>query len=129
MGLDSIVRSGIATAKSLTASLQNTITIKPWIGTQDAFGKPRYGSPVEISAVVDPKQKERRTSSGKIVMTTCYIVILESLESNGAAGRVEPVDPRDVVTLPDGTTSPIVDVAGFMDPTIARPFYSEIWLG
>ena len=96
MGLQTTVASGIATAKSVTASLQDDITIAPWTGNSRTGAK---------------------------------VTILQPITANGTSGRTEPVDPRDKVTLPDGTVGPILDVAGLVNPDTGYPYMFEIWLG
>jgi len=48
---------------------------------------------------------------------------------NGAADRGEPIDPKDVFILADGTSGPILDTEGPRDPGKARPFFIQVFLG
>ena len=128
MALDTILRSGIATIKKVTDSLQPYVTHKAWKG-QDGYGAPIYNSPVQRKAIVEKKVQMRRTESGELVLTTATVMFIEPVPPLGAADRSEPVDPRDVIILPDGSTGAIVNVSGFVDRVTGRPFYSEIWLG
>ncbi len=43
--------------------------------------------------------------------------------------RQNPIDPRDKIVLPDGTTGPIVDVSGFVDQSTNLPYFSDVSLG
>ena len=128
MGLQTTVASGIATAKSVTASLQDDITIAPWT-SNDRTGAPSYGTAVTYPALVEWKQKMLKDRSGRDVVTQTKVTILQPITANGTSGRTEPVDPRDKVTLPDGTVGPILDVAGLVNPDTGYPYMFEIWLG
>ena len=128
MGLQTTVASGIATAKSVTASLQDDITIAPWTGNSRT-GAPSYGTAVTYPALVEWKQKMLKDRSGRDVVTQTKVTILQPITANGTSGRTEPVDPRDKVTLPDGTVGPILDVRGLMNPDTNAAFMWEVWLG
>jgi hypothetical protein len=128
MGLDTLVRGTVATANRVTSSLQVTVMHRAWIG-RDVNTKPRYGDPIARKALVERKQRWFRSPSGENVQSRTYIAFLEPIPANGADTRQEPIDGRDVLTLPDGTTGPILDVSGFMDPGTGAPYYAEVYLG
>jgi hypothetical protein len=128
MSLLNALRAGIKVADKVTKPLQPTVTIAPWTGS-DGFGVNTYGAPVTYRAIVNQEQKSIFDDSGNEVLTQAYVAILTPITPNGAAGRVEPIDRRDRVTLPDGTIAPIVKTSGFIDAGIGRPMFSEIWLG
>ncbi len=125
MGYDTTVRDGVATADSITTSLQVNIRHYAWIGANDRGG-PLYASPVTIKAIVDMRPRLRRTSDGTEVMQRCQVTIPRPIRPNGAAGRREPIDPRDKIVLPDGFTGPILDIEGPVDPVTNRPYISDI---
>jgi hypothetical protein len=62
-------------------------------------------------------------------MHVTLITIIGPVTANGAPNRDEPVDPRDKFVLPDGTSGPIVDVNGLLDPSTGRPYLYEVALG
>lgn len=128
MSLDAIVRAGLATAKKITADLQVDVTHAAWTGV-DGYALPTFASAITRKAIVERRQRIIRTTSGETVMSRATVLFLEPIKKNGASGRTEPIDPRDVITLPDGTTGPIVDVNGLMDPTTDRPYYAEVFIG
>lgn len=128
MALVDTIRSAVKIAKDVTSSLQVEVTLRAW-KDQDEAGANVYASSVKYPAIVDQKQQERKTSSGKIVMTRASVMILKPVTPNGAAGRVEPIDPRDILILHDGTTGPIVEASGFVDAGTERPFFHEVWIG
>lgn len=127
MGLSDIIRSGVKTIDTVTKSLQPTVTHRAW-KSADVYGSPVFASPKSYKAVVEQKQELRKTSSGQLVMTKASVMIIQPVPPDGAPGRVEPIDPRDIITLPDGTTGKIVDVQGFVDEKTDHPYFSEIYL-
>lgn len=128
MAFDDLIRSGVALAHTLTASLQDTVTLAAWTG-QNAFGDKTYASPVSYSAIIEHKQRYRQTATGQVVLTQTSVQFLEPIIVNGAAGRTEPIDTRDILTLPDGSTAPIVAVEGVVDPDANSPYAPMVWLG
>lgn len=128
MGFSSSIRNGVALANKLTKDLQVVVSFYAWIGTDDTGG-PRYADPISVLAVVEDKHRTRRFSNGQEVVQKAVITILVPMNSNGASGRSEPIDPRDKFVLPNGTTGPILDVSGIVDPITNRPYMHEVVLG
>lgn len=131
MPFDSLIRGKVALASKLTASLQPQITIKAWIG-QDGFGAESYADPVVYHALVNMKSRRMFTGSGVLVVTLADIYILDPVAPNGSTAeprRLEPIDPRDLVFLDDGRTAPIVQIEGFRDAGLSRPFFNTVTLG
>lgn len=128
MPLDSIVRKAVAIADKVTLSLQATVTISAWTGqSSDGRGGSTYASPVTAQAIVE-FGGTIIDSTGREVETFAHLTFPRPLAPNGTAGRQEPIDPRDKITVA-GRTRPIMKVEGFVDPTINRPFMTEVWLG
>jgi hypothetical protein len=124
-----ILRAGVALTNKLTAGAQAQIKIEPWVA-QDTFGLITYGSPVFYSAVIDSTRKQLRTAAGELLEITATATIIGDVLPNGALGRIEPIDPRDRVTLPDGKQAPIMSVPNsFVDPGTNRGIIHEIMLG
>jgi hypothetical protein len=130
MALVDTIRNAVATADGVTKSLQPSITMKPWIRS-DGAGAPQYGTPVTVRAISERRTSMRYTSTGQEIVSNHYLAILDPIAPNGAAGRREPIDERDVFVLPDGTTGPIVDIRGLTDAGSAEgaSFLYEVWLG
>lgn len=128
MSLLTILRSGIKQARSITLDLQPVIQHKAWIG-QNVYGEPVYAPAISRNAIVNVENHLHHTSSGEVVDTAAYVAILEPIKPNGTPGRQEPIDGRDLIILPDGTTGPIVSIEGFFDAETKRPMFSEVWLG
>jgi hypothetical protein len=67
------------------------------------------------------------------VKAATYVLILQlvpsAVEVDSDNPRRNPVDERDKIILPDGSTGPILKVKGFVDSETNLRFYSEIWLG
>lgn len=129
MGLGDIIRSGIAIADNVTVGVQVNVSHEAWTG-QNGLGTPTYAAAVTRQAIVDLTRKQRMTATGVLVNVVATVIILETVAPNGAAGRREPIDPRDIITLPDGTTGPIFDApASVVDPATNRPFFNQIYIG
>lgn len=128
MAFDALVRGGINLAKNLTNSLQANVQHLRWTG-QSALGTPTYATAVTLKALVERKQKVFKRASGVEVMSQSVITILEPLSAQGTAGRIEPVDERDQFILPDGTTSLVIAVEGFVDGSTGKPYMHQIYLG
>lgn len=128
MGLAAIVRSAVATANGVTSDLQVAVTHEAWTGV-DGQGSSSYAAGVSRDAIVEHKQRLVRTAAGEMLMARARLMFLEPIPDNGATGRREPIDPRDRITLPDGSTGPILDVQGMTDPATDRPYALEVFLG
>jgi len=128
--LISIINTGIGLAADLTSSLQGSVTHIAWIG-KDSFNKPVYDNPVTLTGVlIELKQEQKiQISTGRVITTKAHLTFLQPITPNGATGRTEPIDERDKLFLPDGTTGPIHRAEGFMNPKTIRPFVLEVWLG
>lgn len=132
MNLASLVRAALKTADTVTKSLQVDVTFEGWIG-DDGFGSQTWAAPVTLKAIVELKERLRTvTSTGQIVMTKAQITLLQPVPNtapNVGEQRIQPIDPRDIFTLPDGTTGPIIDVEGMFDPGTNAPYFAQVWLG
>ena len=128
MGLDSVVRSVVATANSVTASLQATVQHAAWTGNQQD-GTDSFATAVPLQALVEFKQRLRRLPTGREVLQQAELTFIGPVTANGASGRREPIDPRDQITLPNGYTGPILDVQGLVDPSTSAPYLVQVVLG
>lgn len=136
MDFSSLIRNvGLPIIDNLTGSLQAVITIEPWTGSDD-YSKPTYGSAVSIPCIIEDASHLRRVGRSKEdivdgqesqVKTT--ITIPRPLASNGATGRREPIDPRDKITLPNGSTGPILNIDGVLDPLTSKLYMFTVELG
>lgn len=128
MDLAKIVRKAVAVVDTVTDSFQANVLYFAWVG-QDIYGKPTFASMVPHKALIDYHQKLRQVSTGKAIMTLAHLTVLDPITANGALGRQEPIDTRDIFVLPNGVSGPIVDSKGFVDAGTGNPFVQEVWLG
>lgn len=130
MGLDTTVRRAVATVNKITNTLQVAVQHQPWIG-DDGAGTDEYGTVIERRAVVNEKQRQVY-SDQKLVNTKATITFLvpfAAVTPNAGKERMNPVDPRDIFTLPDGLTGPTILADGLLDGGTGRPYFSEVYLG
>ena len=129
MSLASIVRSGVAIANKVTGSLQEVVTIKPWIA-QDAFGTDTFGAVKKIPAIVEQGENQFKLTSGVIINVKAMVTFLQPIKANGASGRTEPLDDRDIITLTDGTSGPVmVGMPMIVDPATKKPYFQIVGIG
>jgi hypothetical protein len=112
------VRDAVATINVAVDALQAQVTLAPWL-EDDLRGKPEYGSPVSYKALVDKRSQMIRNDQGEQVESNAYIVFLQPIT----------ISKRDLLTLPDGTTGPILKIGGLIDPDTSAPYMAEVWLG
>lgn len=129
MGLASIVRNGIAIADKITKDLQAPVLIQRWISEGRSGTPGREASPITVMAIIEPDKNKVPNPSGGAMIVTSKITILTPMAAQGAAGRDEPIDQRDLVTLPDGSTCPIFRVLGYLtDPSTNYPYMIQVSL-
>lgn len=143
MGLTDILVSAVAIADGVTSDIQVAVAHEPWKGST-ASGGPEFGDAVNLSGILEVKQRMVKLRTGDLVMSRANITFLSpiaasgmdsldqlhpELTEDGATGRREPIDPRDKLTLPDGTTGPILDTEGLMNPKTNSPFFLQVFLG
>lgn len=138
LNLPSIISNAVKIASTATRSLQETpegvgiVRHYAWIseGSFETFGKPSYADPVNRRAIWEPgHQSKFDTNTGGVVQVKGKLTFLDPIEPNGAAGRVEPIDNRDLLILPDGTSGPIYKPEGLYNPVTDAPFLIELWIG
>lgn len=131
MGFDDLVRNGIALANSMTADLQATVQHRRWIG-QSTAGKPTYATAVQRQALVERRQRRVRMVDGQEILSEATVSFLEPLAAYTptVTGRRDPIDERDELVLPDGTTGPILKTDdGLFDPVTRRTYMHVVYLG
>lgn len=119
MGLLDVVRAGIKTADALTKDLQAIVTYEEYLSTNGA-GKKLYAAPRQVPAIVDWKQKQVRTTTGALSVSRASVLFLDPTII---------LDEQDKITLPDGSTGPIIDMGGFIDRGTGHPVATEAFLG
>jgi hypothetical protein len=118
MGLASVVRGAVTLADKITKDLQPSVTQMVWI-ENDEFGAPTYKSAVVRRALVDLKQGRVRTTTGELAEYRAAVTFLAPVN----------VGLNDAITLPDGTTGPILSTDGFADPLTKRGYVTTVYLG
>lgn len=127
-GFADLVRNGVALADSLTATLQANVTYEAWTG-RDGFGEPIYAAATLVPALVERTSKMVIDSAGRQIRAEHVISFLRPIAANGAAGRDEPIDARDRITLPDGSTGIIAAVDTLVDPDTGAGYYHTVSMG
>jgi hypothetical protein len=129
VSIQSQIRGVVKTCNHVFASVQGPVTITPWTG-QDAFGSASFGAPFTLTALVEQGEKSYDMANGVTVTTKATVTFLQPVPVNGAAGRVEPIDDRDVIRLADGTTGPVVmGLPMLVDPSTTKPYFQQIGIG
>lgn len=116
MGLDAIIRSALATAKSITADLQADVEHEAFVSI-DAYNKATYDTAVTRKAVVEFKPRMVRNAAGEEVLSKANMMFVEPVS----------VDLRDRFTLPDGTVAPILATSTVVDPSTNAGYYLQIF--
>lgn len=135
LNLPSIVSNAVKIAHNATRSLQETpdgvgiVKHYAWI-SEGTFGKATYADPINRPAIWEPGQQSKfDTNTGAVIQVKGKLTFLEPIEPNGAAGRIEPIDNRDLIILPDGTSGAIFKPEGLYNPVSGAPFLIELWIG
>jgi hypothetical protein len=131
MSLADVIKDALAVADNLLESeeILEPITVSRWTG-QSVEGDPTYAADITPPAIVELKQQLRKDiNTGVEVMSKTKLTIVRPIANQGTAGRREPIDPRDKITLPDGTTGPIIDIGGLVSGGTGKPYMLEVWLG
>lgn len=127
MGLLDVIRAGVKVADQVTKDLQSTVTYKRYKETNSEGTRTFYASKT-LRAIVDRKQTQVKTAEGIMSLSRASITFLDIdalMLATGNAG----INTNDVIVLPDGTTGPILNTAGFMDRSKEVPVATEVYLG
>lgn len=130
LNLPKLISNAVAIADDATKSIQVSVTYRAWISDSDQWGNKEYASPLTLRAIYESKHESKLdTNTGQVVQVQGKLTIIDVPDPNGAAGRVEPIDNRDLIVLPDGTTGPIFKPEGLYNPAAGKPFLIELWIG
>ena len=128
MGLDAVLRNGVKVINGVTKAAQTKIVLHRWSG-QSYDGSPLYAAPLTLTAVVEHKTEARQSTTGQIRISRTFVIILEPLTALGAPGRSEPLEDRDMITLPNMTTGAILETYGVVDAATGLPYAHEVRMG
>lgn len=109
---DDAIRGAIATLHQRTSDggLQVSVTHRPYL-QQDTFGDAEpYGTPVTRTGIYVDKKMNFHAANGEEIQTQSRITFLGNIAMTA----------NDQITLPDGTSPPILEVKGFRDPAGGR---------
>ena len=118
MALNDLVRNGVALAKSLTSSLQASVTHEAR-SASDAESNVSYSTGVSRPALVEFKPKMVRNSDGEQVLASCIVTFLEPVT----------ITLQDRITLPDGSKPKIVSTETLINPDTNAGYYQVVYLG
>lgn len=128
MALIDTLRNAVKTVDKVTKSLQATVQYSKAVISTDGFGTVSYPNTVELRAIVDWKQKQLRTPEGVLSVSRASVTFLD-VAALAAATETEGISDNDKIMLPDGTTGPILDMSGFIDPGTGQAIATEVFLG
>lgn len=127
MSLLDVLRSGVKIIDSVTKPLQAEVTFERAVTDPSGYGR-KFDPPVTMRAIVDWRQKQVRTMAGVLSTSRASVMFLDVNEV-AAATAGEGISDHDKITLPDGTTGPILDMSGFIDAGTKQPLATEVFLG
>lgn len=132
MSLLDILRSAVKIVDDVTQPIQAEVSFRHYTSS-DSYGQKFYTPdvslpPAILHAIVDWKQKQVRTLEGVLSVSRASVTFVDVAEVS-AATNGEGIDDNDIIILPDGTTGPILDMAGFIDAGTGQPLATEVFLG
>jgi hypothetical protein len=116
-----IIVAGINIADALTAGVQGTVQYQAYTSA-NGDGDESYAAAVPLQCVIDMKRRSEVTPSGRIVTTVAKLTF--------PRGGLN-INPKDRITLPDGTTGPLILDApdAVFDPVTGRGFITSVGIG
>jgi hypothetical protein len=116
-----IIVGGIAIADALTAGVQGSVQYEAYTSA-DGDGDESYAAAVPVSCVIDQTRKAKTTGTGRLVVTVATLTF--------PRGGLN-INPKDRITLPDGTTGPLILDApdAVFDPVTGRGFITTVSIG
>ena len=119
MSLLDTIRAAVKTVDTVTKALQATVLHEVYLG-DSGVGDVKYAPAVKRLAIVDKKQRQIKSSTGVLVMSSATVTILDP--------KVV-MNEKDRIFLPDGTGGEIGNIGGFVDAGTKHPAFNEIYLG
>jgi hypothetical protein len=117
MGLDAVIRSAVATADSVTLSLQAQVSHYRYAdATVDDSGKITWGTAHRVRCVVENNRVQGRDKEGRDVTSSVQLTF----------PRPTVIHPLDRFVLPDGYSgSPIQRAGSVVDPSTNAEYIKE----
>src|SRR5688572_2089446 len=126
-----VLESGVSIINSLTLGARSTCILEQFIGSGPS-GDLSYAAPVDIRGVVDYTNKVY-IRNAQIVSISAILTVTEPVPFNLTVTdppRKNPIDPRDRITLPDGTAGPIISTPGAVNnPNTGTGFIQVVEIG
>jgi hypothetical protein len=127
------IREYVEVAHEVTEELQPIVQHLPWVAQTDGFGRKQlaapFGQPIARPALIEERYSVITVNESTQIETHVKLYFIKPIASLGAAGRAEPVDPRDKFVLPSGRTGPVVHTDGFVDAGTGAPYINIVYLG
>ena len=102
-------------------------SVQAWI--RDDEDGPVYAAAVPRQALVQEGGMPYTRPDGEQVAVRAVLCFLEPVDPTVAAGRVNPIDHRDVFTTPSGITGRTIVAPGLMtNPETSRPYAAVVRL-
>lgn len=113
-----IIVGGIAIADQLTLGVQSTVQWEAFL-SETGNGDETFDTPKPLTCVLDQTRKQAPTPSGRLITVIATLTF--------PRGGLN-INPRDRITLPDGTTGPLIMEApnAVFDPVTGRGFVTEV---
>lgn len=128
MGFNSLISGLIRNVVDpVFKSFQEDVTVYPWEGDDGFEGG--HGAGVPHKAIVTRMNKSIPKEGGGVIKIAAQVLILEEIKVHVADGRIGSIDPRDKIVLSDGTTGPIIDAPGLVDPATHEQYFADILIG
>jgi hypothetical protein len=129
MSLINALRTGIKVADKVLKSggMEAEVQFSHYVSS-NGYGDKTFLSAVPLRAVVDWKQRQLRTTGGVLSVSRASVMFLD-VAALLTATNGEGVNDEDIITLPDGTTGPILDMGGYIDGGTGHPVATEVFLG
>ncbi len=105
MGLETIIANAVATAKSVTSSIQISIALRHCSGW--SAGNRVLEASANYTVLIEHKEKWVRGREQQEQLSKSRIYFLEPIN----------IGMEDEITLPDGTKPQILSVDGLMNPS------------
>lgn len=129
--MSSLLQTIVGICDSVTDGLrfQTKVTYRRWLGNENGYGDERLNPPKKIRAVVEYKQTNVTSPSGTESVSKVNVLFLD-LKTLMKATNNNGVTVQDEVTLPDGTTGPLLSVGGFVDPQlgVGKMVYTQVYM-
>ena len=130
MALIDILRTGVRIADNVISKqgkVTSDVTYERYLSST-GHGVKSYASPVKIKMTVDWARKQVRTETGVLSVTRVVLIALDSKEVLAKTSG-NGFSTEDRFTMADGTTGPVLDLSGFVDPGTGIPLATEVLLG